>query len=87
MDCCGQVQQLTLISIQGGCHCGLGRFVAFLCCISAVDFVPSAATNALDDGAVFSPPPPPPPAGTRAFFCISMILALSFPAESLKRKQ
>ena len=82
VDCCGQVQQLTLISIQGGCHCGLGRFVAFLCCISAVDFVPSAATNALDDGAVFSPP-----AGTRAFFCISMILALSFPAESLKRKQ
>ena len=59
VDCCGQVQQLTLISIQGGCHCGLGRFVAFLCCISAVDFVPSAATNALDDGAVFSPPPPP----------------------------
>ena len=58
MDCCGQVQQLTLISIQGGCHCGLGRFVAFLCCISAVDFVPSAATNALDDGAVFSSPPP-----------------------------
>ena len=57
MDCCGQVQQLTLISIQGGCHCGLGRFVAFLCCISAVDFVPSAATNALDDGAVFSSPP------------------------------
>ena len=60
VDCCGQVQQLTLISIQGGCHCGLGRFVAFLCCISAVDFVPSAATNALDDGAVFSPPPTPP---------------------------
>ena len=84
MDCCGQVQQLTLISIQGGCHCGLGRFVAFLCCISAVDFVPSAATNALDDGAVFSSPSS---AGTRAFFCISMILALSFPAESLKRKQ
>ena len=83
MDCCGQVQQLTLISFQGGCHCGLGRFVAFLCCISAVDFVPSAATNALDDGAVFSFPP----AGTRAFFCISMILALSFPAESLQRKQ
>ena len=83
MDCCGQVQQLTLISFQGGCHCGLGRFVAFLCCISAVDFVPSAATNALDDGAVFSFPP----AGTRAFFCISMILALSFLAESLKRKQ
>ena len=83
MDCCGQVQQLTLISFQGGCHCGLGRFVAFLCCISAVDFVPSAATNALDNGAVFSFPP----AGTRAFFCISMILALSFPAESLKRKQ
>ena len=83
MDCCGQVQQLTLISFQGGCHCGLGRFVAFLCCIRAVDFVPSAATNALDDGAVFSFPP----AGTRAFFSISMILALSFPAESLKRKQ
>ena len=58
VDCCGQVQQLTLMSFQGGCHCGLGRFVAFLCCISAVDFVPSAATNALDDGAV-SPPPPP----------------------------
>ena len=83
MVCCSQVYSLTLISFQGGCHCGLGRLVAFLCCINAVDFVPSAATNALDDGAIFSFPP----AGTRAFFCISMILTLSFPAESLKWKQ